>query len=456
MKRYRKWFAIVPIAALVLAACGGDAEEPADEPTEEETEEEAEEPAEDETEEEAEEETEEEAEEEAEEPAEEGEEEEAAPPVRADADLVIWADDTRRPVIEPFAEEFGEEQGISVAVQEVPFDQIRDNVSVQGPAGQGPDVFIGAHDWLGELVENGVVAPLDLGDSADEYLDVATQAFAYDGTNYGLPYSIENIALIRNTELVPEPVETLEEMVEVGLDAVEAGDADLPIAWQQNGNGDPFHNYWLVTGAGGYVFGQAEDGSYQADDLGIDSEGGLEAAEIFGELYEQDFLNVDVTYDVMIDTFSNGRAPFAVTGPWALGDFADVDYAVEPFPTVEGGTPAPFVGVQGFMVSAFAENDLAARTFVLDFMGSDEVQLALYEAGSRPPAKVAAFEQVSDDPDVAGFGAAGEAGRPMPAIPEMGSVWSAWTDAYENIAAGQDPQEAFEQAASQIRELIGL
>jgi arabinogalactan oligomer / maltooligosaccharide transport system substrate-binding protein len=435
MKRYRKWIAIVPVAALVLAACGGDTEDVADDPVDE---------------------VEETEEEEAEEEVEEEAEEEEAAPVRADADLVIWADDTRRAVVEPFAERFGEEQGITVAVQEVPFDQIRDNVSVQGPAGQGPDIFVGAHDWLGELVENGVVAPLDLGGAADDYLEVATQAFAYDGTNYGLPYAIENIALIRNTELAPESPSTLEEMIEIGLAAVEAGDADLPVAWQQNGNGDPFHNYWVVTGAGGYVFGQADDGSYQADDLGIDSEGGLEAAELFGDMYEREFLNVDVTYDVMIDSFSSGRAPFAVTGPWAVGDFADVDYVVEAFPTVEGGTPAPFVGVQGFMVSAFAENELAARTFVLDFMGTDEAQLELYEAGNRPPAKLSAFEQVQDDPDVAGFGAAGETGRPMPAIPQMGSVWAAWTDAYENIAAGQDPRGAFQQAADQIRELIGL
>ena len=440
MKRYRKWIAIVPVAALVLAACGTD-EEPADDPVEEEVEE----PEEAEEEEEAVE----------EEEPEEAEEDEEAAPVRADADLVIWADDTRRDVVEPFAEAFGEEQGISVAVQEVPFDQIRENVVIQGPAGQGPDIFIGAHDWLGEMVESGVVAPLDLAGAADDYLDVATQAFAYDGTNYGLPYAIENIALIRNTELAPEPVDTLDEMVEVGLAAVEAGDADLPVAWQQD-PGDPFHNYWVVTGAGGYVFGQADDGSYLADDIGIDSEGGLRAAEIFGELYEQDVLNQDISYDIMIDSFASGRAPFAVTGPWALGDFADVDYEVEALPSVDGNPAGPFVGVQGFMVSAFAENELAARTFVLDFLGTADAQLELYEAGNRPPALIEAFEQVQDDPAVAGFGAAGEDGRPMPAIPEMGSVWEAWTLAYTNIFSGADPEESFEEAADQIRELIGL
>jgi arabinogalactan oligomer / maltooligosaccharide transport system substrate-binding protein len=439
MSNFRKWLAVVPIAALVLTACGGN-DEPADttepDPVEDE---ETEEP----------EETDEEEPDEGDEGEAEGEE-----IVRADADLVIWADDTRAPIITPIAEEFGEEQGITVAVQEVPFDQIRDNVSIQGPAGQGPDVFIGAHDWLGELATNGTVAPLDLAPVADDYLEVAVQAFTYDGTTYGLPYSIENIALIRNTELAPEAPASVEEMIEVGLAAVEAGDADIPVGWQQNGNGDPFHNYWVVTGAGGYVFGQADDGSYNADDVGIDSEGGLRAAEIFGDMAEQGFLNSDITYDVMIDSFSSGRTPFAVTGPWAVGDFSDVDFVVEPFPSVDGNEPAPFVGVQGFMVSAFAENALAANTFVLDYLGTDEVQLALFEAGNRPPALLSAYEQVQDDEIIAGFGAAGESGRPMPAIPEMGAVWGAWTDAYENIFSGNDPEAAFTEAADQIRNAI--
>ena len=77
--------------------------------------------------------------------------------VRADADLVIWADDTRAPVITPFAEEFAAANGITVAVQELGFGDIRDRLIVAGPAGEGPDVIIGAHDWLGQLVAAGAV-----------------------------------------------------------------------------------------------------------------------------------------------------------------------------------------------------------------------------------------------------------------------------------------------------------
>ena len=44
---------------------------------------------------------------------------------------------------------------------------------------------------------------------------------------------------------------------------------------------------------------------------------------------------------------------------------------------------------------------------------------------------------------------------PKPAIPEMGSVWSAWTDAYSLILNGTSSgEEAFQNAADQIRTLI--
>jgi arabinogalactan oligomer / maltooligosaccharide transport system substrate-binding protein len=427
--RVRAWVAVVPLTALVLTGCGGndDPEPTTPEETETEEAEEAEEP--------------------------EGDEEEVASIERADADLVIWADDTRTPVIEPFAERFAEQEGITVAVQEVPFDDLDDLVILQGPAGEGPDVFIGAHDWLGQLVENGVVAPMDLGDRSGDFLEVATQAFTYDGTGYGLPYSIENIALVRNTDLAPERPETIEDLASTAEQLVESGEAEIAVGWQQP---DVYHNYWVVTGAGGYVFAQGDDGSYDAEDVGVDSEGALEAAEIFADLNERGVISQDVDYDVMQNSFADGTAPYAITGPWAIEAFeaGGVPFVVEELPSVDGGTAAPFVGVQGFMISSFAENELAARTFVLDFMGTDEAQLELYEAGNRPPALQSAFDEVSGDEIVAGFGAAGENGVPMPAIPAMGAVWSAWEDGYTNILQGNDPRESFQEAAEQIRTSI--
>ena len=98
-------------------------------------------------------------------------------PARGDADLVIWADDTRVPVLTPIANAFAAKNGIKIAVQELKFDQIRDQLKVAGPAGKGPDIIIGAHDWLGDLATNGLVEPLDLGAKAKLLSTVSVKAF---------------------------------------------------------------------------------------------------------------------------------------------------------------------------------------------------------------------------------------------------------------------------------------
>ncbi|MCP4965221.1 MAG: maltose ABC transporter substrate-binding protein [bacterium] len=377
------------------------------------------------------------------------------PVVRADADLVIWADDTRTPAIQTFADTFAADNGLTVAVQELGFGDIRDRLVTAGPVGEGPDIIIGAHDWLGELVSSGVVSPLDLSAVAGDFSEASLQAFNYEGQTYGLPYAVENIALIRNTDLVPDAPATFEDLEATALALVADGTVEIPLALQENGNGDPFHNYPLFTALGGYVFGLNDDGSYNPEDLGIDSDGGLVAAQAFSDWADAGLIDVDITYDIMTESFGNGTAPFAITGPWAVPSFEGVNYVVEPIPSVDGGEPRPFIAVQGFMVSAFAENPLFAQTFVLDFMSTQEAQEAIFAADPRPPAHKAAFDAVAaGNADIQGFGLSGQNGYPMPAIPAMGSVWSAWTDAYQLVLTGSDPVQSFTDAADQIRTLI--
>ena len=254
---------------------------------------------------------------------------------------------------------------------------------------------------------------------------------------------------------MPDAPATWEEVEAIGQGLVADGTVSLPLVVQQ-ATADPYHNYPLFTGMGGYVFGQAEDGSYDPNDLGIDSEGGLAAAEKFAEWSESGLISSDIDYGVMIESFSTGDTPFAITGPWATGDFTDagVNFVVEPVPPIEAGggaTPNVFVGVQGFMISSFSESPDLATTFVLDFLGTEAVQLDLFDAGGRPPAMTSAFDQVSDDPLIQGFGLSGQAGAPLPNIPAMSAVWSTWTDAYTLIFQGSDPVESFTTAAETIR-----
>jgi len=365
--------------------------------------------------------------------------------------LVIWADDTRAPILEELGVAFEEEFGIPVVVQELEFGDIRDQLKTAGPAGEGPDIIIGAHDWLGELAVNGMLAELDVEDVADLFLPAALNAFVYDGVQYGLPYATENVAFVRNTDLVPDAPETWDDVREISEQLVADGDSQYGYIIQDN---DPYHFFPIQTAFGGYVFGLTEDG-YDSEDVGLDSEGSIAAATWLEGMVEAELIPSGVDYDVMHTLFGSGDAAMIITGPWAIPTIEEsgVPFEVSGIPG-ETDTAKPFLGVQGFMISAFSENQILAEAFLFDYVATEETMASMYSADPRPPAFLAVREGLEDE-IMNGFVAAGTEGLAMPAIPAMGSVWTAWGGAMELVRTGElSGEEAFTDAAEQVRTLL--
>ena len=363
--------------------------------------------------------------------------------IAQDDALVIWADDTRAPILEELGADFEEEFGIPVVVQELGFGDIRDQFKTAGPAGEGPDIIIGAHDWLGELAVNGLLAPMDLGDREADFLPAAVNAFVFDGALYGMPYVTENVAFVYNPDLVSEAPTTWEEVRAL---SEELTDADAGTYGWVTQDSDPYHFFPIQTAFGGYVFAFGDAG-YDSSDVGIDSEGAIAAAEYLESFVADGLMPTGVDYDVMHALFESGDAAMIVTGPWAIPRIEEsgVSFAVAGIPEGPGGVAQPFLGVQGFMISAFSENQLLAEAFLLDFVATDETMQALFDADPRPSAFLSVREMI-DDEIIAGFVSAGSEGLAMPAIPEMASVWSAWGDALTLIRTEQaGASEAFDE-----------
>ena len=91
----------------------------------------------------------------------------------------------------------------------------------------------------------------------------------------------------------------------------------------------------------------------------------------------------------------------------------------------------------------------------MHYLGSEDVQLALFEAGHVLPALSAAAETASSDPIIAGFAEVGKDAVPMPAIPAMGSVWQYWGIAEAAIINGEDPTATWQKLASDVQGAIG-
>lgn len=369
-------------------------------------------------------------------------------PVEPEVSLVIWADETRAPILQTLADDFLETYGVGLIVEQV--TGINDQLPIAAPAGEGPDIFIGPHDRLGGWVDSGLVTPFELGEKEDQFLSVAVSAFTYNGEIYGLPYAFENMALLRNADLVPDAPATWDELLQTGGELIEAGETTYALALEDNG----YKVYPVLTNFGGYVFGRDENGNWNPDDLGIDSEGMIAAGEWIADNVSAGLISPNANdADTAETLFETGEAAYFLGGPWTLDRFrtAGLNYAISPFP--ENGQP--FGGIQGFMISAFSENILLAQAFLTEFVATDEIMTQLYEAGNRPSAYLPVLE-TTDDPDLAAFGEAGEVAALMPAIPEMGAVWGSWNSAVQLVINGSDtPENAFSTAAQQIRDTLG-
>jgi arabinogalactan oligomer/maltooligosaccharide transport system substrate-binding protein len=378
------------------------------------------------------------------------------PTAKAGGKLVIWADDKRAEVLKSFKDKFEKDNGVTVDVQAISKDQQTTFVTAS-QQGSGPDVMVGAHDWIGNLVQNGAIDPIQITDAQKaSFPDVAIKAVTFGGQVYGLPYAIENVALIRNTDLVPNAPATMEELVSTGKALKAAGKASELLCLESGQKGDAYHIYPLYTSGGGYLFGTKANGDYDPKDLGVGKPGSIAAFQKIAALGEkgEGALKRSIEGGNSIATFTGKKCAFLVSGPWAVTDIkkANMHYDISPVPGFAGGKPAqPFVGVQAFYVAAKAKNKALAQEFVTNYLTKPELAVALYKAEPRPPALTTALEQVkANDADLAKFLDAGKGGAVLPAIPEMATIWEPFGKAEAAIIGGADVATTVDAAAKAI------
>jgi len=349
--------------------------------------------------------------------------------------LVIWADETRVDAVEEISAQYTESSGVEVEVVQKASTDIGNEFVTSVPTGEGPDIIVSAHDGLGGWVTNGIVGTVDLGDKADQFSEAALKGVTYDGQVYGVPYAIENIALVRNNALLTETPDTWDAMVA----AAQAASPTYPVLIQQDpASSDPYHLYPLQTSFGAPVFA-TEDGSYTAE-LAMGGEAGTAFAEFLAAQGAAGVLDTNITADVAREAFLAGESPYMVTGPWYTTEFVDagMDISVLPVPSAGGQESQPFVGVQAFFPNIDSENALLVNDFLVNYIATPEVQEALYDVGGRVPAMSEVAEGL-DDPILTGFNEAGATGAPMPALPEMSAVWEWWGAAEADAINGTVP-----------------
>jgi arabinogalactan oligomer/maltooligosaccharide transport system substrate-binding protein len=374
------------------------------------------------------------------------------------SELLIWADDKRAAAIKPLAQAWATENGVNVEVQAIT-ENLTTQFKTASQQGTGPDIVVWAHDAVADFVQNSAIDPVTMPDTS-MFDPLAVKGMTYQGQLYGVPYSIENIALIRNTDLAPDCPATMDDLVATGQQLIKDKKATNIMALQVGQKGDAYHIYPLFTSGGGSFFGTTATGDPDGSNVTVDSAESLAAGQKLFDLGEKGVgaLKRSVDDKNAIPLFTGGKTAFLVSGPWAIADIekAKVNYDVCAIPGFEGGKPAsPFIGVNGFYLASKGKNKTLAQEFLTSVVPTADFQSGLYAVDPRRPALTeAATAAAAADPNIPKFADAGANGTILPAIPEMGQVWSPFGIAESAIVGGTDPSTALTAAAKAIRDGI--
>lgn len=182
--------------------------------------------------------------------------------------LTIWVhSDKGYNGISKVGEKFTAKTGVRVTVAHP--DQVEVRFQQAAATGNGPDIFLWAHDRFGEWARSGLIAPVTP-DNAEKgkFPEFAWDAMTIGGKIYGYPMSVEAIGLICNRKLVPEAPGNWEDFIP--LDDSLRKQGARAIYWDYT---TPYYSYPLISAQGGFAFRKGPDWDYDVTKTGIANDG---------------------------------------------------------------------------------------------------------------------------------------------------------------------------------------
>lgn len=378
----------------------------------------------------------------------------AAGPALADEPLRLWHAyrGAEQDVLVTLVESHRAAGGAPVELLQVAHESFGSKLAAAIPLGDGPDLFIDSHERIGDYRLRGLLAAADAAlEPAPAFAANALAAVRQDGHAWGVPLSLKCVALYVNTDLIGplrgpagpgDPAGlTLADIARLPsatrpLPALPAG--VWPLAYEVKG---AYGHMPLLLGLGGRMLQDDQQFGF----IGPEAEASLALAV---QLVAAGAVPEDADGALVQDLFKNGKAAFAISGPWLAAGIGDsVHFTVHALPPIHADGSAPLrppLTVESVMLSPRGAARPEAVALARHLATAASADLRQRRSGAL---SARADVTLPDDPVLAGFAAQAPAAIPMPATPAMRSAWEPADRAIRKVLRGHaTPAEALAEA----------
>jgi maltose-binding protein MalE len=359
--------------------------------------------------------------------------------------------------------QFEANTGLLVTALQLPHNAFANKLQVSIPRGNGPDLFIGPHDRIGDWAEAGHLEPLSFWIKAynyQQFMRTPIEAFTYRQQLYGLPLSCKALALFYNPQLINTPPQTIDEL-KVQMKALSALSSTISQKKRTKiwGLAYPemdslyFHAPWL------HAFGGR---ALREGVVEVNSNAMRQSIELIKGLRDQKLIPPEVDGALSSDLFRRGQLAFLINGPWFMAELSDFDptrWAVAKLPklTHDGEMLRPYLSVEGVMVSSRARQTKNAWRLAT-YLASPEVakhrllrgELIAYHKEVIPSSK-----SLATNPWHMVFQTQIQESIPLSNHPKMKSLWTPVKRALGQSILYQAPiQKALDEAQKAIERIV--
>lgn len=295
----------------------------------------------------------------------------------------------------------------------VPSDAFKSKVTSAVQFGEGPDLFIDAHNRIGDYASRKVIAPVGDALETPAFVGPPLDAVSVGDQAYGIPLSQKSVALYINTDLVSsvpvdfESIGNLREKLPPNV---------FPLAYEASGL---YVHAAILHAFGGKVL---EPG----DEFGVVGPEAEKSLEFVLGLQTQKVIPEEADGALVSNLFRSGKAACAISGPWLATDLAGVPalhYRVVPIPIIRqtGRYPQPLLTVESVLLTPRGAERAEVRAFAR-FLGSVEASRIRAERAKTLPARKD-VPPPANDAFLAAFAEQAKVAVPMSSSLAMDVVW---------------------------------
>ncbi len=331
-------------------------------------------------------------------------------------------------------------------------------------AGQPPDLSVIGTRWLLELMDMGVVEPIEQHLSKELLNNIPESIMEGKLKNvlYGLPVAIGPRIMYYRSDLIEKAPETFEEMLEIAKKVHNPPDVyGVGMSGKKYTELTEFAYY--LYGNGGDFFEMTPEGDYGK--CIINNEAGVKALTFMNDLVNKYKVTQPSTLadtrDETQEIFVSGKMGIILIGGYtaSLLQQRGVTFEWKPalIPHFEGKPRAPLFITDTIVMFNTSKNKEAAAKF-LEFFYQDEWRLPFDKLTGFPPiTKSLGDDPYFQKPVYQVMVQSMEGAKPWPLVVEWAECNDIIWDAISSVFLGEkDPQAALDEAAAEIDALRGM